>query len=226
MSSRHAVACRWSIGHFYVRPHHHIVHFPDPSQKSKFFRTLRLVHDDTSSYAHSAAPYFAINQHADDLVMIAKLNADATFWNSVLASLQSTAVISLARLHDKSKNKSHLLQFIRLLQKQSRECVEAANQLEQAISQQQPFIDRILTLRNELFAHTSFEAPLVIAFGFEGLALSGFREYWFTLMPALVECQSAMFGDDTVLPHFDVALFEEIEQKTHAAMQKIGPNEV
>lgn len=201
------------------------LHFSDSSQQGRFFRTLRLVHDDLISFAHAAAPYCAINLQADDTDLRARLNSHATFWNCVLASLQTTAIISLSRLHDKTKNKNHLLQLIRYLHKQSPECVRAASNLEAAIATQQPFIDRILRLRNDLFAHTSCDAPLIATFGFEGLKIEDFSAYWSAILQPLVECDAAMFGTAPHAPSFDPQLFHSIEQKTLIALQSGASNQ-
>jgi len=199
------------------------LHFSGSAQQTQFFRTLRLVHDDLVSYASAAAPYCAINKQAENAVLLAKLNAHPSFWNCVLASLQTTAFVSLARLHDKAKNHNHLSRLIAMLKKQAHECVAAAETLERAIEQQRPFIEKVLRLRNELFAHTSFEAPLVAAFGFDGLGIDDFATYWSAILPPLDACDYAMFGAAEHGPKVDPALFSSIERKTLLALNEGEP---
>ena len=194
------------------------LHFSSDSQRSQFFRTLRLVNDDLASYASAAAPYCAINKQADNAVLRAKLNEHPSFWNCVLASLQTTAFVSLARLHDKAKNHNHLSRLIAILKKQTPECVSAAESLERAIEQQRHFIEKVLRLRNELFAHTSFEAPLVATFGFDGLGIDDFATYWSAILPALEACDLAIFGTTVHGPKVVPELFSSIECKTLSAL--------
>jgi len=194
------------------------LHFSGEEQRSRFFRELRLVHDDLVSYAQAAAPYCAINSQAENRALVDSLNRNAMFWNCVLAALQSSAFICIAKLHDKSKDQNHLAHILRVLKKQSPECMLAALQVDQAITSQRPFIDKVLALRNQLFAHTHFEAPLIATFGFEGLTIQSFREYWSTVMGALVLCDEAMFGDTQRSPKFDASLFEQIERSTLLAI--------
>ena len=192
--------------------------FANSQIEGKFFRVLRLVHDDLCSYASAAAPYCAIHSQQNDTDLIVRLNQNRTFWNSVRASLQTTAIVSLGRLHDKAKNHNHLTSLLKELDKQDAACVAAALELRNQITLQHPFIDKILKLRHGLFAHTSLNAPLIASFGFEEIKLTDFREYWNALMGAMEKCDSAMFGQQMHFPKFETSLFESIENCTLKAL--------
>jgi len=192
--------------------------FPDSNAKGKFFRELRLVHDDLCSYASAAAPYCAINSQDDNSKLIKYLNRDPTFWNCVLASLQTTAVISIGRLHDKAKNHNHFSSLVKQLKLQGGICAVASVELEAKLTEQQPFVVKILKLRHGLFAHTSIHAPLIANFGFQGLTLPEFRNYWSAVVGAMEKCDTAMFGQQIHTPKFNISLFESIEKSTFKAL--------
>ena len=192
--------------------------FQDDQSQSVFFRDLRLVHDDLVSYASSAAPYCAFNDEAENEALVEELNRDALFWNCVLASLQTTAFVSLGRLHDKAKQHNHLGRYIKAMQSQDKECVKACEQLQRAIAKQQTFLQRVVTLRHKVFVHTDFHAPLFAAFGFEGLTINDFRVYWDDTVSALEACDLAMFGTQEHGPKFEKSLFASIETATKTAL--------
>jgi AbiU2 len=194
--------------------------FPDQQTQDKFFRELRLVYDDLCSYASAAAPYCAIHSQADDTALLGYLNRNPLFWSSVLESLQSAAIVSLGRLHDKARNHNHLASYIREMQKQNPACSKASQAVETAVAAQQPFLTKILKLRNTVFAHTSIDAPLFAAFGFEGIKLQDFRKYWNDILTAMVTCDDAMFGTTNHSPKFDLGLFSSIEASTLAALAR------
>ena len=196
------------------------LHFQDEQIRSNFFRVLRLVHDDLISYASAAASFCAINEQADNIPLREALNKNPTFWNCLLASHQSTAIVSLARLHDKGRNNKHLSKYIQAMLKQNNDCVDACNMLEAAIINQQSFIDKIVNLRHKLFAHTDFHAPLVATFGFDGIEIDDFRKYWDEIMTAMEACDNAMYGSKEHFPKFEKKLFLEIETATLKALPK------
>lgn len=192
--------------------------FQDDELKSSFFRDLRLIHDDLCSYASAAAPYCALNKQKDNPSVVASLNQNAMFWNCVLGSMQTAAFVSLGRLHDKAKNHSHLTHYIKAMKKQGEDCRRAADELEAAIQRQSSFIEKALHLRHNLFAHTNFHAPLIAAFGFEGLKIDDFRSYWDDIISAMELCDLAMFGTIEHGPKFDRRLFTSIAAATESAL--------
>lgn len=194
------------------------LHFQNDDLKSSFFRELSLIHHDLRSYASSAAPYCALNGQADDKYFVEKMNQNATFWNCVLASLLTTAIVSLARLHDKAKRHNHLVSYLKAMKLQNADCRAASQLLETAITNQEPFIEQIVSLRHRLFAHTDFHAPLVAAFGFEGIKVNDFRVYWNELLSAMEACDVAMFGTQEHGPKLEKNLFASIEADTKAAL--------
>ena len=194
--------------------------FQDDQLRSIFFRSLRLVHDDLCSYASAAAPYCVINEQANNVLLIETLNKNATFWNCVLASHQTTAIVSLARLHDKGKSNKHLIKYTQAMLKQNANCVSACNMLQAAITNQQSFIDKVVHLRHKLFAHTDFHAPLVATFAFKDIEINDFRKYWDEIMSAMEECENAMFGTQEHFPKFEKSLFLSIEEATLKALPK------
>ena len=119
------------------------LHFKNDQLRSNFFRSLRLVHDDLISYASAAAPYCVINEQADNEPLIKAMNKNATFWNCLLSSHQTTAIVSLARLHDKGRNNKHLIKYTQAMEKQNTNCMAACDRLQAAITNQQPFIDKV-----------------------------------------------------------------------------------
>jgi hypothetical protein len=190
------------------------LHFTNAGAESTFFRRRRLIHDDLCSYASAAAPYCALNEQADNTSIVEKLNANAMFWNCILASFQTTAIVSLARLHDKKKENKHFERYIDVMSSQNSDCAASAQLLQAAIANQTPFIEKILNLRNNLFAHTNVDAPLIAAFGFEGIKVDDFRAYWNEMLSAMEACDLAAFGTREHGPKFEKSLFLSFETAT------------
>jgi len=198
------------------------LYFADDQQQRRFFRTMRLVHDDFMGYAQAAAAYCAINSQDRNKPVLEALNKNPLFWNSVLGSLQESAISAIGRLNDKAKQKNHLTQFLQMLEKQSPACVKAADNLRSAIDRQENFVSKILNLRNKLVAHTDFEAPLFAAFGFKDLTIPDFQAYWDDLMGALAQCDKAIFGDTPHGPEFDKTVFASITADTSSALRMLS----
>lgn len=168
--------------------------FATEEEQSDFVRRLRLFRDDLEGYAASAGPYVAIQRCAGDDVLEVRLNQHPVFWNSVLASLQCTALISLARIHDNGKS-GYLKAVFKALENCGLVEIRAAGaSLSTAIGNHQKFVDQCVKLRNNIFAHTNHHAPVHAVFGFEGITIDMFELYWNDVSAAALAVERAVFG--------------------------------
>jgi len=123
-----------------------LIKFATPEEQSDFVRRARLLRDDLSSYAAAAGPYVAIHRCEGKGEIEAKLKQFPTFWNSMIASLQNTAIISLARIHDNGKS-AYLRPFLKALERNaSLEIRAAGERMTAAIATHQAFIEKCVNL--------------------------------------------------------------------------------
>lgn len=195
------------------------IQFSTDGDRSQFFRQLRLLQDDLISYAGAAATYVGAKRATTEDVLLAALNENPGFWTAVLSSLQSSAFVSLIRIHDRRKGAYFPKLLLALTQSASPECKAAAKQLGAAVDEHQQFIEKALHLRHSLFAHTDHEAPLAAAFGFKGLTLDMFGAYWRSMAVAVAATELAALGHENYGPKTDVGLFARFEAD---ALRAIG----
>ena len=141
-------------------------------------RGLRLLRDDLMMFADAAGLYVAIQRCEGDLAILAKLNRNPAFWNGIIASLQTAAIVTLGRIHD-NRRAAYLKVLFRDLEKEASEATAVAMaELKSIIEDQQPFIEQCKVLRDNLFAHTNFHAPVYASQGFERLTIDMIEIYW------------------------------------------------
>jgi hypothetical protein len=196
------------------------IEFATRDEESRFVRQLRLLQDDLSSYVGAIATLVAINERADDKVLLEKLNRHAIPWNCVLAALQHQVIISIGRIHDKAKS-AYLRPLIDRLGKASAsEYREAAIAFNAAVTNQQVFIDAILKLRHKVFAHTDHDAPVIATFGFDGLTWTMFERYWEDIASAVAGIEGAVFHGKHY-PAIDVGEFRNVAAKTASLLDSL-----
>lgn len=187
--------------------------FANEEERSIVIRRNSLLRADLSSYAAAAGSYVAIQRCEGNTELLAKLNLFPVFWNSVIASLQHKTLISLSRIHDNGKG-AYLSPLLKALKKNSTSEVKAAgNRLATVIETHQAFIEQCVKLRNNLFAHTNFHAPLHATFGFEGLTVDMFESYWNDIAAAAKDAEESIFGLRHG-PQIDIEQFKKTGDET------------
>ena len=170
------------------------IKFATEEERSKFSRRLRLLHDDVCAFSDSMGTFIALGRRAPDSQLVAELNRHPRFWNATLFGLQTAAFLSVGRIHGKARD-SYLKPLLTSLQRSSvAECNAAAEEFEAVCRNHKDLIDTVIELRNTVFAHTDHEAPLYIAFKFEGLTHNMFEAYWDDLSKAVVSIENAVFA--------------------------------
>jgi hypothetical protein len=188
------------------------MHFSDDKERARFLGWLRSLADDLHDFAAAASILIAANRRSDDAAFVATLNAHAPFWNSVLLSAQTTAIVVMGRIHDNGRD-AYLKGIVRVLGRYGPTSGEVAlaQAIAAAVAANAPLLEKVEDLRNKLFAHSSAHRQLYISFGFEGLTWDHFESYWADVSRIATELERHVLGENYG-PRFEPeALRTEVE---------------
>jgi hypothetical protein len=95
------------------------------------------------------------------------LNQHPGFWNSILLAQQTNLQVVIGRIYDTGKRAclKRILKFIRT----RKPLAEIAERFDEIEAKHAGLLEKVDRLRNNVFAHSSENKLLHIAFGFEGL---------------------------------------------------------
>ena len=110
--------------------------FASPEEKAELLRRMRLFSEDIAELSSAIAIPIALSRRADDAALIAALNKNPAFWNSILSGLQTSSHITVGRIHDNTRN-AYLKEIKRFLgtRKEGTEILERLNAVETATRQ-------------------------------------------------------------------------------------------
>jgi hypothetical protein len=143
------------------------IKFVSKSEKADFVRHMRLLAEDIAELAQSTAISLALSRRSDDPGLIAALNQNPAFWNTILSALQTTIFVGMGRIHDSSR--AAYFTEIRKFLKSRKSGAEALARFDVLNAAHDKLVKQMVKLRQKVFAHADFDRPLHEAFGFKDL---------------------------------------------------------
>jgi hypothetical protein len=166
--------------------------FATDEEQVRVVRQLRLLRDDVAELSELVGILIALSRRGSDHELIKALNQNSSFWNGVLGALSTSVFVCIGRIHD-TRKEAYFRKIIEFA-KTRNALSQNAKQFEQLTKAHDVLIGKVLRLRNAIFAHTSFNAPEHIAFGFEGLTWDQVEAYWRDLAQAAKALETSIFG--------------------------------
>lgn len=173
--------------------------FATHEEQSKVIREMRLLRDDLSELSDYLGILIALSKRADDKKLIDYLNGNAEFWNLTLSSLESSAFVVLGRILD-SRKESYLKALVRFMERSAR-TGELAKKFEELQKRHADLIERVIRLRNNVFAHTGHTMPEHVAFGFRDITWEKFEAFWRDLAEVAELLEELVFGGEKYGPN-------------------------
>jgi len=170
------------------------IRFTNPEEEADLFRRMRLFSEDVAELSSAIAIPIALSRRSANAHLIDALNRQPTFWNSILAALQTSSHVIVGRIHDNTRH-AYLKEIKGFLEtrKEGTEVLERLNALEK---QHVKVIERMVMLRQKVFAHANFDRPVHEAFGFRDITPDQLEAYWLDLAQAARLLADTVFASD------------------------------
>jgi glutathione S-transferase len=191
------------------------IKFVNKAERADFLRRMRLLSEDVAELAQSVAILLALARRADDQALIAALNRNALFWNTILSALQTTIFVIMGRIHDTSPGGAYFSEIKKFL-KTRKAAAEVLARFDKLHAVHQKLVGRMVKLRQKVFAHAAFDRPLHDASGFKDLDWDKIEAYCRELAGATVALEQAIFPGDYEPKHDPNLLQQSIEHADKA----------
>jgi hypothetical protein len=172
---------------------HRVITFADSQAQGRFFRHMRLLGDDINELSSTVGIFVALSQRANDQPLLLALNRNPVFWNSMLASLSTTAFIVMGRIHDKDKN-AYLNAILKVLRSRNY-LSDVLSKFETIKKTHDGLITKVLAARHNIFGHSNFHRRLYVVSGIPG-TWEDFATYWRSLSEATKDIEERMFPSE------------------------------
>jgi hypothetical protein len=181
--------------------------FATSQEQIRIVRQMRLLRDDICELSGFLGPLIALSRREADGELVAALNRNAGFWNSVLGALSTSSFVVIGRIHD-TRREAYLRKLIEFA-KTRPALSEAVTCFGRLLKSHEALIQKIVELRQTIFAHTSFDAPERFAFGFNGLTWDQIEAYWRDLAAAGQLLERSVFEGTHYGPQTSEELIDE-----------------
>ena len=141
--------------------------FATQKEQTDFLGWMRVLTDDVAELAASLATELSLAKFSEYDPVYERLNLHPSFWNAILLAQQTELLVVIGRIYDTGKG-ACLKRITKFIAK--RKWLEHfAARFQQIEAKYAPLIGKVNNLRNNVFAHSSENKSLHVAFGFEGL---------------------------------------------------------
>jgi hypothetical protein len=192
--------------------------FTKPDEKADLLRRMRLFSEDVAELSSALAIPIVLSRRSADAHLIDALNRHPAFWNSILSALQTSSHVIVGRIHDNTRHA--YLKEIKAFLKKRKEGAEILERLNALEKQHANVIERMVTLRQKVFAHADFDRPVHEAFGFRDITPDQVEAYWFDLAHAARLLADTVFAGDYG-PKLDPNLLREDLARADEALSSV-----
>lgn len=184
------------------------IEFANIKEKSDYVSMCRLLADDFGELAVFLGPLLALHDQGSNRDLESALEDDTEFWNSAMSAWIGSCCVIVGRIHENSSKTP--LQKVRTFLKRYRKdpAKSTADKLDACLDANKGFIDHVLELRHNVFAHTTPNTQLWLAFGFDKLTWKDFERYWSDVARVYETLERSTFGQDYG-PKFSSTLLQE-----------------
>jgi AbiU2 len=158
------------------------IRFTNPKEKTDLLRRIRLFTEDVAELSSALAIPIVLSRRSADTRLVDVLDKHPAFWNSILSALQTSSHVIVARIHDKAGDA--YLKEIKKFLKTRKEGTEVLERIDALEKQHAKVIERMVTLRQKVFAHADFNRPVHEAYGFRDITPDRLEAYWLDLARA------------------------------------------
>ncbi len=147
---------------------------------------LRIFTDDVAELSSVLGNLLALERHPEVDKIEERMNQHPEFWQTMLLALQTNLLVVVGRLYDTGRRTA--LKSIVKFAGTRKQLSDITGRFNGAAKTHASLIEKVNTLRNNVFAHSSETRKLHIAFGFEGMTwdeLEAFSRELISLADAL-----------------------------------------
>lgn len=176
--------------------------FATSDEQSEILGLMRVVSNDVAELSALLGAQLALARLPENDPVYERLNQHAGFWNTILLAQQTNLLVLIGRVYDNGKGAclKRILKFIGTRRQLTQVAVLFAG-IEHKYG---GLLAKVEKLRNDVFAHSSENKRLHIAFGFEGLTYPELEAFCRDLMTACDALETAIFEGRSIGPRLNV----------------------
>jgi hypothetical protein len=138
----------------------------------------------------------------------------------MFSALQTFSFIVMGRIHDTTRD-AYLKKIMTFSETRRKRLSIVAERFDGLATTHADLIERVLQLRNNVFAHTGMARPEHIVFGFEGLTWDQLETYWRDIAGATESLENGIFSRGGYGPKFKTNILDEDIKRANQVLDSL-----
>lgn len=165
--------------------------FATLDEQSEQLGWLRVFADDVAELSAVVGNLLALHRHVGIETIEKRMNEHPDFWGPMLLALQTNMMVVIGRLFDIGRRTD--LKSIMSFAASRKQLASEKDRFDRLATEHKSLIENANKMRNNVFAHSSQDRKLHVAFGFRDMTLNEVEELCRKLISASDLLASAIF---------------------------------